>query len=127
MSAETGSVFYVAPYSDHELRLHREERRSEAEDARRAPSGGEVKKPSAAAGKKGGKLSRLVRRRESKRDREATFNAKPEQELLENESFRKHHTTYQRVVLGKHFAAIHKWIARNVSTPAIWPPTVCLT
>ena len=77
MSAE-GSVFYVAPYSDQELRLHREERRSE--DARTAPSGGEVKKPS--AGKKGGKLSRLVRRRESKRDREAAFNAKPDQKLL---------------------------------------------
>ena len=82
MSAETGSVFYVAPYSDQELRLHREERRSEAEDATRmAPSGGEVKKPSA-AGKKGGKLSRLVRRRESKRDREATFNAKLDKKLL---------------------------------------------
>ena len=61
VSAE-GSVFYVAPYSDDELRQQRER---SVEESASEPSGAKKGK----AGKKQGKLSRLVRRRESKRDR----------------------------------------------------------
>ena len=80
VSAE-GSVFYVAPYSDLELRLQREQRSDAAvaEDAARQP-GGEAKKQ----GKKQGKLSRLVRRRESKRDRSVITSKSSESVARDN-------------------------------------------